>query len=88
MTDDMLADKGYQAEQAKSYLVDVINRASNSLSEQVSCLYPDETMKFTVIRSQMMALKDILAVVDGDIQAGKEALERLSGEPRKVEGIL
>lgn len=88
MTDDQLLEKGTQAEQAQAYLSDVIGRATTSLSEQLLNLYPDETMKFTVIRSNMLALKDILAVVDGDIQAGKEALARLQGEPRKVEGIL
>ena len=77
LTDDQLLEKGTQAEQAKEYLQGLVDEATRSLSEQLLSLYPDETIKFSAIRSQMMALEDILGVVEHDIQKGKEALERI-----------
>jgi len=77
LTDDQLLEKGTQAEQAKDYLQGLVSEAIESLTEQLISLYPSETLKFSAIRSQMMALEDILGVVEHDIQKGKEALERI-----------
>lgn len=88
MQDDQLLEKGTQAEQARDYLQSLTQNAVASLTEQLVHLYPDETAKFSAIRSQMMALEDIMGVVEADIAAGKEALARLQGEPAKKEGIL
>jgi len=77
MTDDQLLEKGTQAEQAKEYLDSLVKVATDSLSEQLSNLYPDETIKFSAIRSQMMALQDILLSVEADIREGKNALQRI-----------
>jgi len=77
MTDDQLLEKGTKAEQAKEYLEGLIKEATDRLSEQLLNLYPDETIKFSAIRSQMMALQDIMGVVQNDITLGKEALQRI-----------
>lgn len=77
LTDDQLLEKGTQAEQAKEYLQGLVDEATRSLSEQLLSLYPDETIKFSAIRSQMMAIQDIMAVVAHDIQQGKDALQRI-----------
>ena len=77
LTDDQLLEKGTQDEQAKDYLQGLVSEAIESLTEQLISLYPSETLKFSAIRSQMMALEDILGVVEHDIQKGKEALERI-----------
>ena len=89
MTDDQLLEKGTKAEQAKEYLNGLVSEASSRLSDQLLHLYPDETIKFSAIRSQMMALDDIMAVVDNDISLGNEALNRIqSNKPDKKAGIL
>lgn len=88
MTNDDLLEKGTQAEQAKPYLVNLVTEATSSLSEQLLRLYPNETIKFSAIRSQMMALDDILGVVENDIIRGKEALAQIQGEQAQKGGIL
>ena len=89
MTDEEIFAKGSQAEMARDYLLELVNGASDRLSGQLLHLYPDETIKFSAIRSQMMALDDIMAVVDNDISLGNEALNRIqSNKPDKKAGIL
>jgi len=77
MTDDQLLEKGTKAEQAKEYLDSLVQEAVESLTDQLLHLYPSETLKFSAIRSQMMALQDIMGVVQNDITLGKEALQRI-----------
>lgn len=89
MTDDQLLEKGTKAEQAKEYLQGLVSEASSRLSDQLLHLYPDETIKFSAIRSQMMALDDVLAVVESDIAMSVEALNRIqANEPEQKAGIL
>lgn len=88
MTDEEIFAKGSQAEMARGYLLELVNGASDRLSEQLLHLYPDEAIKFSSIRSQMMALDDVMLVVDNDIVAGKEALARIQGVTVQKEGIL
>jgi len=86
LTDDQLLEKGTQAEQAKDYLQGLVSEATRSLSEQLLSLYPDETIKFSAIRSQMMAIQDIMAVVEHDIQQGKDALQRIQSPAIEQKG--
>jgi ATP/maltotriose-dependent transcriptional regulator MalT len=86
MTDDQLLEKGTKAEQAKEYLEGLIKEATDRLSEQLLNLYPDETIKFSVIRSQMMSLHDILLVVEADIREGQNALERIQNPVAEQKG--
>ena len=86
MTDDQLLEKGSQAEQAKEYLQGLVSEATRSLSEQLLSLYPDETIKFSVIRSQMIAIGDIMGVVEHDIKQGQEALQRIQSPMSEQKG--
>jgi hypothetical protein len=86
VTDDQLLEKGTKAEQAKEYLEGLIKEATDRLSEQLLNLYPDETIKFSVIRSQMMSLHDILLVVEADIREGQNALERIQNPVAEQKG--
>lgn len=88
MTDEEIFAKGSQAEMARDYIGNLVREAINSLSDQLLHLYPDETIKFSAIRSQMQALEDIILVVDNDIVAGKEALASIQGVAVQKEGIL
>jgi len=84
--DDALLEKGTQAQQAQPYIDDLVRDAVASLSDQLNNLYPDETLKFSVIRSQMMALNDIMGVVANDIKAGQDALERIQSPMDEQKG--
>jgi len=86
MTDDQLLEKGSRAEQAKDYLQELVTGATTSLSEQLLNLYPDETVKFSVVRSQMIAIADIMGVVEHDIKQGQEALERIQSPMSEQKG--
>lgn len=89
MTDNELMDRGAQAEQAKPYIASVLDQAKGMILDRLITLAPDQTMLFTVYRSQILYLDDILALVEGDIREGQNAIDRIQGNaPIQKAGIL
>jgi hypothetical protein len=88
MNDELLLARAAEAAQAKPYIETVINEAKNLIFDRIMGLAPDQTIYFTVYKSQMVCLDDILSVLEADITNGQNALARLQGETEQKGGIL
>lgn len=89
MLDTELLDRGAQAEQAKPYIGSVIQSAKELVLDRLINLPPDQTMMFTIYRSQLICFEDILTVVETDIRNSRTALARIQGDTdTQNQGIL
>lgn len=87
-TPEELMNRGAEAEAAKPYIESVVKGAKDMILDRLINLAPDETMLFTVYRSQIICFDDILTVVEADIMKGREAIEIIQGETSPTKGIL
>lgn len=90
MLDDReLMTRGGQAELAKPYIIALVTGAKELILDRLITLAPDQTTLFTVYRSEMLALDDIITTVESDIANGQNAINRVQGnEPAQKAGIL
>jgi hypothetical protein len=83
MTDQQLINRGSDAEQFKRYLEDnpyfnsVVEEARRIITESIMSLKPDEQMKFTVLKSMLTSIDDLLNLIEIDVYAGQKALAKL-----------
>lgn len=89
MDEQQIINRGSDAEQFKRYLEDnpyfgsVIELARQLIAQNIDGLKPDEQMKFTILRSQSMAISMLLDLIEMDIEAGQKALGRMQGKEVK-----
>ena len=88
MLDSEVADRGFRAEQALPYLEEVLKTAKDAILDRFMELLPDETYKFTVLKSHLLCLDEIASLVHGDIEEGKRAIDRVQGNDTQKGGIL
>jgi hypothetical protein len=89
LTEDELMQLGADAEQALPYIENLMDRVKGIILDHIIALGPDDTMRFTVYKSQIMCLDDILATVSADIRDGQKAIEKVQGNaPATNTGIL
>lgn len=79
MTGDELITRGAEAEQARDYVLALVSGAKDLILDRLINLAPDQTLLFTIYKSQLQCLDDIPAVVESDIRAGREAIDELQG---------
>ena len=79
MTDDALMALGAEAKQAKPYVTSLMDRVKGIILDHIINLAPDDTMRFTVYKSQMLCLEDVLATVEADVKAGQRVIEEMQG---------
>lgn len=73
-------ETGAQAEQAKPYVEDLFQRAEGVILDNIIALNVDQTMEFTVYKSQLMCLKDLMATLEADITAGQRKVSEIQGD--------
>lgn len=89
LTEDELMARGAEAEQALAYVIGLMDRVNGIILDHIINLAPDDTMRFTVYRSQMLCLDDVLATVAADIKAGQRLIEDMQGNVETLNnGIL
>lgn len=88
LDNDALMNKGAEAEQAWAYVSQLVETAKEQIFDRIMALAPDQTLLFTVYKSQVQALDDVMLVLEGDINNGKNAILRLQGEASQKAGIL
>lgn len=89
LTDDLLMARGAEAKQALPYVTSLMDRVKGIILDHIMSLAPDDTMRFTVYKSQILCLDDIVATVTSDIKAGQRIIEEMQGTPSNTNtGIL
>lgn len=85
MTDQEITNRGTDAEEFKRYLEErpyftsVVAVAKQMIWNNIASLRPDETIKFTVLKSQLTGVEELMSLIEMDIEAGQKALARMQG---------
>ena len=79
MLDEELIERGSQAEQSQEYVASLIERSKGHIFDNIMALAPNQTELFTVFKSQIVYLDNVLATVAADIRDGQKAIERIQG---------
>lgn len=85
--EDMM-ERGAAAENASDYVKTIIKEAKEIILDRIVALQPDQTILFTVYKSELIALDDILSVLAADIINGKNAISEIQNAETRQNGIL
>jgi hypothetical protein len=88
LTDEQLMNRGAEAEQSRDYIVTVIDHAKDMILDLIMNLSPDETMKFSILKSEILGINELLSIVEADINEGRAAIQRIQGTTPLGNGIL
>lgn len=88
MNDQEIINRGAEAEQFKRYIEEngyfnsIVAIARVLISHNIASLKPDEQMKFTILKSQEIAIDDLLSIIESDIIEGQKAIDRVQSGTR------
>lgn len=92
MTEQEIINRGSDAEQFKRYVEDnpyftsVVALSKQLIWQNICALKPDEQMKFTVLKSQELAIEELMNLIEMDIYEGQKAISRLQELETREEG--
>lgn len=83
-----LMERGSRAEQALPYITELMESAKSAIFDRILELSANETFKFSVLKSELLCLEEIISLVHGDINAGKREISIIQGNISPEKGIL
>lgn len=85
---------GKDAEDFKRYIDEhpyfkgLLERIKLEYARQILELQPQNTQEFTVLRSELSSIDQVMNAISGDIYMGQQAYEKLNGLSEEPKGLL